>query len=60
MWGRDDLKKTRVYQEAKEEAQNRILSITVPLLLEKGMTIAEIAQRCELSIKTIQQFAPES
>ncbi|BAS55186.1 hypothetical protein NIES2135_55460 [Leptolyngbya boryana NIES-2135] len=56
MWGRDDLRKTRVYQEGQEE----ILEKTVPLLLGKGMTVEEIAQHFKLSIETIQKFTPQN
>ncbi|BAS55187.1 hypothetical protein NIES2135_55450 [Leptolyngbya boryana NIES-2135] len=65
MWGRDDLKKTRAYQEAeqegrragREEVRQEMLQITVSLLLEKGITIEEIAQHFKLPIETLQQFA---
>lgn len=64
MLGLSELKQTRVYQEAeqagKEEKQAEMLEITVPLLLEKGMTIEEIAQRYNLTVETIQRFAPQN
>jgi len=60
MWGLGDLKRTRAYQEAeqagRDEKQEQMLQITVPLLLEKGMTVEEIAQRYSLPIDTIQRF----
>lgn len=63
MWGRDDLKQTRAYYEAEQEGRKaerqEMLQITVPLLLDKGMKIEEIAQHFNLSIKTIQQFASQ-
>lgn len=64
MLGLSELKQTRVYQEAeqagKEEKQAEMLEITVPLLLEKGMTIEEIAQRYSLTVETIQRFASQN
>lgn len=64
MLGLSELKQTRVYQEAeqagKEKKQTEMLAITVPLLLEKGMTIEEIAQHYNLPIETIQRFAPQN
>jgi predicted transposase YdaD len=43
MWGQADLKQTRAYYEAEEEGRRterqEMLQITVPLLLDKGMTI---------------------
>lgn len=68
MWGQADLKKTRAYQEAEqegyragqEEVRQEMLQITVPLLLEKEMTIEEIAQYFKLSIETIQKFIPQN
>lgn len=64
MLGLNELKQTRVYQEAEQEGEEKkqaeMLGITVPLLLEKGMTIEEIAQRYNLSIETIQRFAPQN
>lgn len=79
MWGQADLKKTRAYQEAKqegyragreevraeeyragrEEVRQEILQITVPLLLDKGMTIEDIAQHFKLPIETLQKFASQ-
>jgi predicted transposase YdaD len=60
MLGLGDLKQTRAYQEAQEEKQNQLLEMTVPLLLEKGMTVEEIAQHYKLSIETIQRFVPQN
>lgn len=60
MLGLGDLKQTRVYQEAQEEKQDQLLEMTVPLLLEKGMTVEEIAQHYKLSIETVQKFVPQN
>lgn len=57
--GLGDLKQTRAYQEAREEEREELLQITVPLLLEKGMTIEEIAQLYKLPTATVERFAPQ-
>lgn len=75
MWGQADLKRTRAYQEAEQEGRRagrkegrrtgreairqEFLQIAVPLLLEKGMTIEEIAQHFKLPIETLQKFASQ-
>jgi predicted transposase/invertase (TIGR01784 family) len=60
MLGLAELKQTRVYQEAEqageEKKQEEMLRLTVPLLVEKGMTVAEIAQHYKLSVETVQRF----
>lgn len=60
MLGLSDLKQTSVYQEAQEEKQDEFLQITVPLLLEKGMTVEEITQRYKLPTEMIQRFVPQN
>ncbi|WNZ48025.1 hypothetical protein Q2T42_09290 [Leptolyngbya boryana CZ1] len=60
MWGRDDLKRTRVYQEAREEERDEMLEKMVPKLLRRGLTIAEIAEDLELPVETIQRFIPQN
>ncbi|KAM3096143.1 DUF2887 domain-containing protein [Phormidesmis sp. 146-12] len=54
-----DLKQTRVYQEAQEEKQDEILAMTVPLLIDRGMTVEEIAQYYKLPIETIRRFTSQ-
>ncbi|MCU0550412.1 MAG: Rpn family recombination-promoting nuclease/putative transposase [Leptolyngbya sp. Prado105] len=60
MLGLGDLKQTRVYQEAQEEKQDELLKITVPVLLEKGMTVEEIAQLYKQPVEIIQRFASQN
>jgi predicted transposase YdaD len=60
MWGLDDLRQTRAYQEAQEAKQDEFLELIVPLLLGKGMTVEQIAQHYNLPIETIQRFAPRT
>ncbi|NJR52906.1 MAG: Rpn family recombination-promoting nuclease/putative transposase [Leptolyngbyaceae cyanobacterium CSU_1_3] len=57
MLGLGDLKQTRAYREAQED----ILEKTVPLLLQNGMTVEQIAQHYNFPIETIRQFVqPEA
>jgi predicted transposase/invertase (TIGR01784 family) len=68
MLGLGDLKQTRAYQEAeqagreigRDEKQQEMLRITIPLLLEKGMTVEEIAQHYKMPTETIQQFVRQN
>lgn len=60
MLGLADLKQTRVYQEAQEEKQGEMLEKIVPKLLQRGMTIEEIAEDLELPVETIQPFASQT
>jgi predicted transposase/invertase (TIGR01784 family) len=57
MLGLGDLKQTRAYQEAEQAGEEKILRVTVPLLLAKGMTVEEVAQHYKLPVETIQRFA---
>ena len=55
----DELKKTKVYQEALEEGivQGKIqqkLDI-IPLLQELGLTVEQIAERLDLTVKIVQE-----
>jgi predicted transposase YdaD len=53
------LKGTRVYQEIKEETQEEIALYTklglVPKLLQKAMSIQEIAELLELDEETVRK-----
>jgi predicted transposase/invertase (TIGR01784 family) len=60
MLGLGDLKQTRAYQEAEQAGEEKVLKVTVPLLLEKGMTVEEIAQHCKLPVETIEQFVSKN
>lgn len=50
MLGLSELKQTRVYQEAKEEAKLEL----VPRLQQRGLSLEEIAELLELDIETIR------
>jgi predicted transposase YdaD len=53
MLGLSELKRTKVYQEAKLEG---ILEV-VPVLLETGLTVEQIATRLGLNIATVNEVA---
>ncbi|MEH2322057.1 MAG: hypothetical protein V7K32_00340 [Nostoc sp.] len=59
----DLLKETRVYQEAKEEGKEEGKLETqlkmIPLLLELGLTIQQIADRLELEVEKVRKFVNE-
>lgn len=59
MWGLDDLKKTRAYQEAEQVGEEKILKVAVPLLLGNGMTVEQIAAHLNASTETVQRFVPQ-
>lgn len=68
MLGLSELKQTKVYQEALEEGLEQGLEqgrqegklTTVPLLLEAGMTVEQIAQRLGLDLETVKQVAQQN
>jgi predicted transposase YdaD len=60
MLGLGDLKQTRAYQEAREQERIEMLEKMVPLLLESGVTVEQIAMRLNLPIEAIQPFVPET
>ncbi len=59
------IEQTRVYQEAKEEGRQegrqeereQLLAATVPLLLQTGMTIEEIAEQIGVEVEVVRQSA---
>lgn len=61
MLGLSELKQTKVYQEALEEGrlegELRGKLAAVPLLLEAGMSIEQIAQKLGIDIQTVEQVA---
>ncbi len=54
-----ELKKTRFYQEIEEEVGEKLLSEAVPMGLQAGLSVAEIAKRFNVSVKRIQVIAKE-
>lgn len=54
------LEETRVYREAKAEAEEEILKAVVPLLLKTGMSIEQIAQELNVNLETVRLAAQQS
>ncbi|KAF3888395.1 MULTISPECIES: Rpn family recombination-promoting nuclease/putative transposase [Nostocales] len=57
MLGLDSLKNTRVYQEAKQEGIQTTKLEMIPILLELGLTIEQIAERLKLDVETVRKNA---
>ena len=57
MLGMEEFKKSRLYQGIWEEAELSTKLRIVPLLLEAGLTVEEIARRLELTVEQVQQAA---
>ncbi|MFN6514085.1 MAG: hypothetical protein RMY29_006240 [Nostoc sp. CreGUA01] len=57
------LKETRVYQEAKEEGKEEGKLETklkmIPIFLELGLTVQEIAERLELDMEEVRKVLEE-
>ncbi|MGB3760751.1 MAG: hypothetical protein WBA07_31005 [Rivularia sp. (in: cyanobacteria)] len=49
------LKETKVYQEAKEEGELETKLKILPKLIERGMSIQEIAELLELDTEVIRK-----
>jgi predicted transposase/invertase (TIGR01784 family) len=56
MFGLNELKQTRVYQEAREEGEQKAKLEAVPRLLGLGLTVEQIAQALDLDIAQVQQI----
>ncbi len=62
-----ELKKTRFYQEiqeeereaGKEEGKEELLIAAVPMGLQAGLSVAEIAKRFNVPVKRIQAIAKD-
>ncbi|MBL1203413.1 MAG: Rpn family recombination-promoting nuclease/putative transposase [Nostoc sp. GBBB01] len=63
MFGLSELKQTRVYQEAREEGEQkgRIQAKleAVPKLLALGLTVEQIAQALDLDLAQVQEVAQQ-
>lgn len=68
MLGIDSLKQTRFYQEAQQEGREegleagrqQMLSRTVPVLLQAGLSIEQISQQLQVGIEAVRQAAEPS
>ena len=55
MLGLSELKQTKVYQEAVEEGELKAKLEMVPMLLELGMTVEQIAARLGLEVSIVSR-----
>ncbi|OUL21637.1 flagellar assembly protein H [Nostoc sp. RF31YmG] len=64
MFGLSELKQTRVYQEAREEGEQKgrleAKLEAVPKLLTLGLTVEQIAQALDLEVSQVQQVAQQT
>ena len=51
----EEIKQTRVYQDAKEEGKLEPKIAMIPLLQELGLSIQQIAQRLELEESLVRK-----
>lgn len=54
------LKQTRVYQEAKEEGKLELALAVVPKLLQRGLSVQEVAELLEVDVESVRQVAKEA
>lgn len=57
MFGLDELKQTRYFREVAQEAREEGKLETVPLLLELGLTVQEIAEKLNLDVEAVRKAA---
>ena len=60
MFTLDDLKHTRVYQEAQEEGRQEGVRQVAINLLNAGMTVEQVATLTNLSIEEVRQLQVDS
>lgn len=59
MFGLQDIRKSKVWQEAQEEAVTRERGATVKKCLAKGMSIKEIAEFLDFPVKEVRRLAKD-
>jgi predicted transposase YdaD len=57
MFGLDDLRQTRLYQEAKEEGREEAKTEAIASLLALGLSIEQIATALQLEPTKVQETA---
>jgi predicted transposase/invertase (TIGR01784 family) len=60
MLGLNDLKQSKVYQEALEEGKYRAKLETIPRMIQFGLSLEAIAQLLDLPLEVVQQAAGQS
>ncbi|NEU72364.1 hypothetical protein PI95_007195 [Hassallia byssoidea VB512170] len=54
------IKHTKVYQEAKEEGKQEIVVEVVPKLLQRGLSLQEIAEILEVDVEIVRKAARQT
>ncbi len=52
-----EVRESRFYQEVKEEGKEEVFAQTIPMLLQGGFSVEEIADRLQITIEQVHQFA---
>jgi predicted transposase/invertase (TIGR01784 family) len=60
MFGLDELKKTRYFQEVTQEARQEGKQEAIPNLLKLGLSVEQIAGALNLSVEQVRQIAERS
>jgi predicted transposase YdaD len=50
-----ELRESRFYKDIKDEGKDVLLAEAVPMLLQSGFSIEEIAARLKVTVKQVQQ-----
>jgi predicted transposase/invertase (TIGR01784 family) len=57
MFNLDIIRDTKVYQEAFEEGELQTKLKMIPILLELGLSIQQIAERLNLDVEVVREVA---
>ncbi len=60
MFGLDELKKTRYFQEVTQEARQEGKQEAIPNLLKLGLSVEQIAGALNLPVEQVRQIATRS
>ncbi len=52
-----ELRESRFYRDIKEEGKTEMLAEAIPMLLQAGFSIEDIADRLKITIDQVRQFA---
>jgi predicted transposase/invertase (TIGR01784 family) len=60
MLGLGDLRRTRVYQEAKQDGRQELTLEAIPRMVDMGLSLQQIAQALNLPVEEVRKIAEES
>ena len=60
MFGLQDVRKSKVWQEAREEREAELKREYVRKWLAKGMTVKEIAELMDIPVKEVRRLAKDA